>query len=79
MPVDVNRAATDVQWKAIQENDTSFDTTFFYAVKTTKIFCKPSCPSRDPKRENVEIFFYIEDAQRHNYRACKRCKPKEEK
>ncbi|RRR50183.1 hypothetical protein EI999_09040 [Streptococcus suis] len=39
------------------ENDSSYDNLFRYAVKTTKIFCRPSCPSRPPKRENVTIYY----------------------
>ncbi|CYU98398.1 Ada metal-binding domain-containing protein [Streptococcus suis] len=48
---------TETEWKAIIENDSSYDNLFRYAVKTTKIFCRPSCPSRPPKRENVTIYY----------------------
>lgn len=46
---------TDEEWKAIIENDATYDDTFRYAVKTTKIYCRPSCSSRIPKKENIEI------------------------
>ena len=54
--------------------DQSYDGVFFIAVKTTGIFCKPSCPSR-PKREHLEFFEKIGDAISAGYRPCKRCQP----
>lgn len=66
---------TDEKWKAIVENDASYDDQFFYAVSTTKIFCRPSCKSRAPKKENVSIFQNAEQALSAHYRPCKRCKP----
>ncbi|WP_404452276.1 AraC family transcriptional regulator [Virgibacillus necropolis] len=65
---------TDEQWKAIRENDKRYDDDFFYAVKTTKIFCRPSCKSRVPNFDNVTIFYRRDDAQKAGYRPCKRCK-----
>lgn len=60
--------------KAIKENDKRYDGQFFYAVKTTKIFCYPSCKSRVPNFDNVTIFNQAEDALKAVYRPCKRCK-----
>ena len=60
--------------RAWTERDQSYDGVFFIAVKTTGIFCKPSCPSR-PKREHVEFFEKIGDAISAGYRSCKRCQP----
>ena len=54
------------------------DSLFVYAVKTTGIFCRPSCPSRRPLRESVEFFATGELARAAGYRACKRCQPGEE-
>lgn len=65
---------TQEQKKAIIENDKSYDDQFFYAVKTTKIFCRPSCKSRVPNFENVTIFKNAEAALTAGYRPCKRCK-----
>ena len=48
---------------------------FLFAVKTTKIFCLPNCPSRTPNKGNVVFFESGEEAQAHGYRACKRCRP----
>ena len=70
---------TDKKWQAIINNDASYNNQFFYAVKTTGIFCKPSCKSRVPKKENVRIFQNAEQALQANFRPCKRCKPTNEK
>ncbi|ERM18151.1 AraC family transcriptional regulator [Brevibacillus laterosporus PE36] len=70
-----NNYLTDEKWQAIITNDASYNDTFFYAVKTTGIFCRPSCRSREPKKENVRIFCSAEEALSENFRPCKRCKP----
>jgi len=67
--------ADDAKWQAVSARDRSFDGQLFYAVKTTGIYCRPSCPSRRPRRENVEFHFSIESAESAGYRACLRCKP----
>ncbi|MEH7335826.1 bifunctional transcriptional activator/DNA repair enzyme AdaA [Neobacillus drentensis] len=70
---------TDEKWQAIISNDASYNNHFFYAVKTTGIFCKPSCKSRIPKKENVRIFQNAEEALSAHFRPCKRCKPTNER
>ena len=70
---------TDIEWEAISENDASFDNIFRYAVKTTKIFCRPSCPSRLPKRKNIEVYYNLSEPEKYGYRPCKRCQPTGEK
>lgn len=67
---------TNIYWRAVETNDARFDGAFVIGVKTTGIFCKPSCPARTPKRENVEFFDGIERAEKSGFRACLRCKPK---
>ncbi|MGL4390777.1 MAG: Ada metal-binding domain-containing protein, partial [Carnobacterium maltaromaticum] len=64
----MGRKITDAQWQAIVTNDSQFDDVFFYGVKTTKIFCRPSCKSRIPNRENVEFFLDKEEALKAGYR-----------
>lgn len=63
------------KYKAVVARDKEADSHFFYGVKTTKIFCRPSCSSREPKRENVLFFFTCKEAQDANFRPCKRCHP----
>lgn len=62
-------------WQAIQDNNRQFDDCFFYGVTTTKIFCRPSCPSRLPKKEHILIFKTAEEALNADFRPCKRCQP----
>ena len=66
------------RWDAIVERDRSAEGHFYTAVKTTGIYCRPACPSRLPKRENVEFFDDRESATRAGYRPCKRCQPDSE-
>jgi AraC family transcriptional regulator, regulatory protein of adaptative response / methylated-DNA-[protein]-cysteine methyltransferase len=63
------------QWQQVLERDASADGQFFYAVKSTGVFCKPSCPSRRPTRKQVQFFPSTAAAQAAGYRACKRCEP----
>ncbi len=70
---------TTEQWNAIIDNDESYNNQFFYAVKTTGIFCKPSCNSRAPKKDNVRIFQTAAEALSAHFRPCKRCKPTNER
>lgn len=66
---------TDKRWQSIISNDSQADNEFFYAVKTTHIFCRPSCASRPPKRENVSVYSSVEGPLEAGYRPCKRCQP----
>lgn len=66
---------TDAQYAAIRGNDAAADGRFFYAVTTTKIFCRPSCLSRVPKRDNIRIFVDAAGAAEAGFRPCKRCRP----
>ncbi len=62
-------------WQQVLARDARADGQFFYAVKTTKVFCKPSCASRRPERKNVTFFPTVEQARAAGYRACLRCEP----
>ncbi len=66
---------TDEQWQAVIGSDVTYDGQFYYAVKTTGIFCRPSCKSKAPKKENVRLFHHAEQAISANFRPCKRCRP----
>lgn len=63
------------QWQQVLERDASADGQFFYAVKSTKIYCKPSCPSRRPTRKQVSFFPTAAAAEAAGYRPCMRCEP----
>ncbi len=62
-------------WKAIQDRDARFNGAFVFGVKTTGIFCKPSCSARPAKRENVVFFDAVKAAEQNGFRSCLRCKP----
>lgn len=62
-------------WQAVQTRNADYDGMFYYAVKTTGVYCRPACASRQPKRENVSFFALPEAARQAGFRACKRCKP----
>lgn len=66
----------EIYWQAFSNNDKRFDGIFFTGVKTTGIFCKPSCTARLPKRENIEFYQTWQEAENKGFRACLRCKPK---
>lgn len=65
----------DDMWEKIIACDRKYDGLFFTAVKTTKIYCRPSCRSRKPKKINVEFYNNINEVEKAGYRACKRCQP----
>jgi AraC family transcriptional regulator, regulatory protein of adaptative response / methylated-DNA-[protein]-cysteine methyltransferase len=67
--------SADDRWNALSTRDSAADGTFFYAVRTTGVYCRPSCASRLPRRENVEFFATGTQAETAGYRACKRCQP----
>ena len=64
-------------WQAVMARDGRADGTFFFAVRSTSIYCRPSCPARRPLRTNTLFFQTRQDAEREGYRPCRRCKPNE--
>ena len=66
---------TEHRWQALVSRDINQDDAFVFAVKTTGIYCRPSCPSRRPKRANVSFYETPEQAESDGYRACRRCCP----
>ncbi len=67
--------AKDIMYQALVERDSTFEGLFFVGVKTTGIFCRPTCRARKPLKENTEFFSSSKDALDHGYRACKVCNP----
>ncbi len=65
----------DLRWKALASRDTAADGTFIYAVTSTGIYCRPSCPSRRPRADRVRFFDTTLEARQAGFRACKRCRP----
>lgn len=63
------------KWNAVISSDTRVDGIFYYAVRTTGIFCRPSCKSKPPARKNILYFDTREDASAAGFRPCKRCRP----
>jgi AraC family transcriptional regulator of adaptative response/methylated-DNA-[protein]-cysteine methyltransferase len=71
-----NAITSDPRWLAVIKREKTGDGTFYYSVKTTGVYCRPSCASRLARPENVLFHQTPEDAERAGFRACKRCKPK---
>ena len=65
----------DLRWKALASRDSAADGTFVYAVTSTGIYCRPSCPSRRPRADRVRFFDTTLEARQSGFRACKRCRP----
>ncbi len=67
----------EAYWQAVQQKDIQMDGVFVYAVRSTGIYCHPSCPSRRPRREQVVFFALPEQAEQAGFRPCRRCQPNE--
>ncbi|MFD7086952.1 Ada metal-binding domain-containing protein [Streptomyces sp. NPDC059896] len=65
----------ETRYEAVASRDARFDGAFFFAVETTGIYCRPSCPAVTPKRKNVRFYPTAAAAQGHGFRACRRCRP----
>ncbi len=68
-------APDDPRWRAIESRDPRFDGRFFTGVVTTGIYCRPICPAKTPRRENVRIFACAAAAESEGFRPCRRCRP----
>ncbi len=75
--MNISRISTDETtcWQAVQTRDANFDGVLYYGVRSTGVYCRPSCASRQPKRENVSFFALPEAAEQAGFRACLRCRP----
>ncbi len=71
----MHSANSESFWHAVLARDVRLDGRFVFAVRSTGIYCRPSCPSRRPRREQVVFFARPEAAERSGFRACRRCRP----
>ena len=67
----------EIYWQATRTKDARFNSVFVYGVRSTGIYCKPTCPSRRPQREQVIFFPSCEEAELSGFRACRRCRPRQ--
>ena len=70
-------STTDTRWRALVSRDLTADGAFVYGVTSTGIYCRPSCPSRRPRKGGVLYFSGPDEAERAGYRACRRCRPQD--
>src|SRR5437667_8666554 len=75
MRAEAGLVANDGRWTAVLARDRQADGRFVYAVTSTGVYCRPSCPSRKPRRDRVRFFDAPAAARDAGFRACKRCKP----
>jgi len=78
-PSTTRAISDDEAWRAVEARDARYDGRFVTAVRSTGIYCRPSCPARHPLRTNVSFFALPDDAEAAGYRACLRCKPRAER
>jgi len=71
------RRQDDRRWRAVRARDPRFDGAFVFGVRSTGIYCRPSCPARRPRRRNVVFFTVAEAAEGAGFRSCRRCRPRE--
>lgn len=67
----------DALWEAVQNRDPRWDGAFVYAVPSTRIYCRPTCPSRRPRREGIRFFALPAGAAKAGFRPCRRCHPED--
>ncbi len=67
----------DRRWQAVLRRDLGFDRAFVYAVRSTGVYCRPWCPSRRPKRDQVVFFAVPQEAEQAGFRPCRRCRPRD--
>ena len=74
---DAAEVAEAARWRAVLDRDRRGDGRFVFAVRTTGVYCRPSCPARRPRRENVAFFALPEAAEQAGFRSCRRCRPRD--
>jgi AraC family transcriptional regulator, regulatory protein of adaptative response / methylated-DNA-[protein]-cysteine methyltransferase len=70
-------STAEARWNAVQRRDSTADGAFYYSVRTTGVYCRPSCASRPARRENVAFHATCEEAEAAGFRPCQRCRPNE--
>ncbi|KAH0429138.1 DNA repair and transcription factor ada [Colletotrichum camelliae] len=75
MASQANEISDSARWLLVSRRDLSANSSFFYGVKSTQIFCRPTCPGRVARRGNVIFFNDLQHASQSGYRPCKRCEP----
>ncbi len=70
---------SETRWNKVLNRDAKADGQFVFAVVTTGIYCRPSCPARHAKRQNVRFFDTAEQAEQAGFRPCLRCRPDDKK
>jgi AraC family transcriptional regulator of adaptative response/methylated-DNA-[protein]-cysteine methyltransferase len=73
--INISLPAEKTMYNALLKKDSSFEGIFFVGVKSTGIFCRPTCTAKKPKKENVEFFPSVKEALQYGYRPCKKCHP----
>jgi len=76
-PENISARAAAKYWQATLHRDSRSDGAFVFAVRSTHIYCRPSCPARRPLRQNAVFFHTPQEAEKQGYRPCRRCRPKE--
>jgi AraC family transcriptional regulator of adaptative response/methylated-DNA-[protein]-cysteine methyltransferase len=76
--ISTQKQINEWRWQIVQTKNSEFDGAFFFGVSSTGIYCKPSCASRRPKRENTTFFASCAEAESAGFRACLRCRPQAE-
>src|SRR5579859_3392941 len=74
--LDMKNVIEDSRWQAVLDRNGASDGKFVFAVSSTGVYCRPSCPSKRPRRENVTFFRHVRDAESAGYRECLRCRPR---
>src|SRR4030095_10099809 len=75
MPQTAQILNSAARWNAVLARDRGADGLFVYAVSSTGVYCRPSCPSRRPRRDRVSFYETTADARQAGFRACRRCRP----
>ena len=75
VPTTATAVESDPRWASIVARDAAADGRFYYSVRTTGVYCRPSCGARRARPENIAFHATIADAERAGFRPCKRCKP----